>query len=177
MGSGVEATAHLAEVEFRSQGQYRTRIRRTNRSLSAILAAHDFVPHSYSYSCSPPSAEASVAKILWIRILNENRKGSRAAGGLTPIKGRGGRRGIAQVRGNSGRVGLVYCPACGAGSERNLASSEGRRRRGATESKAEAKALCVGRARETVVVGWAGGLLSGRHGGRVRGGHVQPHLP
>ena len=57
MGSGVEATAHLAEVEFRSQGQYRTRIRRTNRSLSAILAAHDLV-----YSCAP----SSVAKILWI---------------------------------------------------------------------------------------------------------------
>ena len=57
MGSGVEATAHLAEVEFRSQGQYRTRIRRTNRSLSAILAAHDFdMPHN--------CIAASVAKIL-----------------------------------------------------------------------------------------------------------------
>ena len=59
MGSGVEATAHLAEVEFRSQGQYRTRIRRTNRSLSAILAAHDSVCRT---SCAP----SSVAKILWI---------------------------------------------------------------------------------------------------------------
>lgn len=64
MGSGVEATAHLAEVEFRSQGQYRTRIRRTNRSLSAILAAHDFVPHSCAapavYSCAPLRCENSV---------------------------------------------------------------------------------------------------------------------
>lgn len=66
MGSGVEATAHLAEVEFRSQGQYRTRIRRTNRSLSAILAAHDFdMPHNCI--AAPPSVlevDGKVSRVL-----------------------------------------------------------------------------------------------------------------
>lgn len=70
MGSGVEATAHLAEVEFRSQGQYRTRIRRTNRSLSAILAAHDVCRTAVCRLRPPPLRK-------FCGFLNENRKGRR----------------------------------------------------------------------------------------------------